>query len=100
MEFNTAEADEDSLICGFTFSRDYESLPEGFARDKRVRSIGNDSYKYYGLVANEGDPLDPIVVSVDHEEEDSEPFEDTFLSIWLARLRRKKLPSKPAKGTP
>jgi hypothetical protein len=100
VEFNTAEADEDSLISGFTFTGDYETLPEGFARDRRVRPIGNDSYKYYGLVANEGDPLDPIVVAVDHEEEASEPFGDTFLSIWLARLRRKKLPSKPAEGTP
>ncbi|HUR38434.1 MAG TPA: hypothetical protein VM222_03025, partial [Planctomycetota bacterium] len=86
VEFNTPESDEESLVCGFTFVAEYPSVPEGFGRDKRVAPIGNDCYKYFGLVANERDPLDPIVVSIDHEEEASEPFEDTFLSIWLARL--------------
>jgi len=100
VEFNTAESDEDSLVAGFTFAGQAPSLPEGFARDKRVTPIGNDCYKYFGLVANERDPLDPIVVWVDHEEEASEPFEDAFLSIWLGRLRRKKLPSNSARGTP
>jgi hypothetical protein len=95
VEFNTAESDEDALVCGFTFAGDDPPMPEGFERHKEITSIGNDCYKYFGLVANERDPLDPIVVSVDHEEESKGPFEDTFLSIWLARLRRKKVSSKP-----
>jgi hypothetical protein len=87
-EFDSAAGDEDRLISGLTFSDRFPHLPDGFARRRDLTPIGADCYHYFGLIDHAMDPADPMVVSLDHETEGDDPMEETFLSLWLAGLRR------------
>lgn len=96
VSFDTPEADEENFVAGMSFlpppphPPGEVHLPEGFARHPEITPIGNDCYYYFGLASNPLDPLDPMVYTLDHEAESKDPLADTFLSLWLARLRRRK----------
>jgi hypothetical protein len=72
-------------IYGMQF-RDPGHVPEGFSHAPETVPIGYDAYKFYALAPDDDCPEDPMVVFVDHEEEDQSPVAETFLSAFLNAL--------------
>ena len=81
----------DDLSIGF----DFPHRPVA-ALENDVFLFGNDNAYYYGLIENAENPRDPIVVSIDHDNESDMQIE-TYLSIWLSMLNRMKLKKAPNK---
>ena len=94
VDFSTPDSDEENFVAGMTFAPvppyPAEYLPECYSRHPGFTWIGNDCYYYFSIKPDEIDPLDPMVFSIDHEKEKEDPLAETFLSIWLSRLRRSK----------
>jgi hypothetical protein len=77
------------LVCGLRFLPPHSRgrFWDGWERDfaavdpARLFPLAADDYYFYFIAANDGNPSDPLVYCVDHEETDAEPYDGRFHTV-------------------
>lgn len=87
--FARRPATDGPLVCGLQFlppasrGRFWDGWERDFAAvdPARLFPLASDDYYFYFAAANDGDPSDPLVYCVDHEEADAEPYGGRFHTV-------------------